>query len=237
MVSRDSSHSARNASLILRSMVRSLVRNRFFASCWVIEEPPCAHAAGLGVGDERAHRAGDVDAEMLVEAPVLGRERRLDQRIGELRQRDRIVVLDAAAADLVAVAVEERHRELGLLQPVVVGGLAERRAAPAPASRRGRRRRCVAPSDNGSTNTQRRQPPTWKRSMNMENRSQTSRDQRPVWNRKLSKRASKSSRKRLSLRLPGLVLRIGIELAQCRLVAEKPRPRPRGQGFTFAVNF
>ena len=85
-----------------------------------------AHAAGLGVGDERAHGAGNVDAEMLVEAPVFGRERRLDQRIGELRQRDRIVVLDAAAADLVAVAVEERHRELGLLQPVVVGGLAER---------------------------------------------------------------------------------------------------------------
>ena len=86
-----------------------------------------AHAAGLGVGDQGAHRAGDVDAEMLVEAPVLGRERRLDQHVGKLRQRDRIVVLDAAAADLVAVAVEERHRELGLLQPVVVGGLAERR--------------------------------------------------------------------------------------------------------------
>ena len=29
----------------------------------------------------------------------------------------------------------------------------------------------VAPSDSGSTNTQRRQPPMWKRSMNMENRS------------------------------------------------------------------
>ena len=35
--------------------------------------------------------------------------------------------------------------------------------------------------------------------MNMENRSQISRDQRPAWNRKLSKRASKSSRKRFSL--------------------------------------
>ena len=56
----------------------------------------------------------------------------------------------------------------------------------------------VAASDNGSTNTQRRQPPTWKRSMNMENRSQISRDQRPAWNMKLSKRASKSSRNRRS---------------------------------------
>ena len=84
-----------------------------------------ADAAGLGVGDERARGAGQVDAEMLVEAAVFGGERRLDQRVGEIRQRNGIVVLDAAAADFVAVAVEERHRELGLLQPVVVGGFAE----------------------------------------------------------------------------------------------------------------
>ena len=56
----------------------------------------------------------------------------------------------------------------------------------------------VAASDNGSTKTQRRQPPTWKRSMNMENRSQISRAQRPDWKMKLSKRASESSRKRRS---------------------------------------
>ncbi|MGY3422555.1 hypothetical protein ACVWZW_003030 [Bradyrhizobium sp. F1.13.4] len=85
-----------------------------------------ADAAGLGVGDERARGAGDVDAEMLVEAAVLGRERRLDQHVRKIFQRDRIVVLDAAAADRVAVAVEEGHREIGLLQPVLVRGLAER---------------------------------------------------------------------------------------------------------------
>ncbi len=34
-------------------------------------------------------------------------------------------MLDAAAADLVAVAVEKGDREVGLFQPVVVGGLAE----------------------------------------------------------------------------------------------------------------
>ena len=39
-----------------------------------------------------------------------------------------MAVLDAAAADLVAVAVEEGDRELGFLQPVLVGRLAERRA-------------------------------------------------------------------------------------------------------------
>ena len=84
-----------------------------------------ADAAGLGVGDERARGAGDVDAEMLVEAAVFGGERRLDQIVRKVFQRDRVVVLDAAAADRVAVAVEEGHREVGLLQPVLVGGLAE----------------------------------------------------------------------------------------------------------------
>ena len=83
------------------------------------------HAAGLCVGDERAPGAGDVDAEMLVEAAVLGGERRLDQVVRKILQRDRVIVLDAAAADRVAVAVEKRHREIGFLQPVVVGGFAK----------------------------------------------------------------------------------------------------------------
>ena len=86
-----------------------------------------AHAAGLRVGDERARGAGDVDAEMVVEAAVFGGERRLDQIVRKIFQRNRVVVLDAAAADRIAVAVEERHREIGFLQPVVVGGFAERR--------------------------------------------------------------------------------------------------------------
>ena len=85
------------------------------------------HAAGPRVGEERAERAEEIDAVMLVEAPVLGREHRLDEVVGEILERHGIVVLDAAAADLVAVAVEEGDGELGFLQPVVVGGLAERR--------------------------------------------------------------------------------------------------------------
>ncbi len=85
------------------------------------------HAAGPRIGGDGAQRAGDVDAEMLVEAPVLGGERRLDQVVGEFLERDGIVVADAARADLVAVAVEEGDGELGLLQPVVVGSLAKGR--------------------------------------------------------------------------------------------------------------
>ena len=127
MVSRVSSQIARNASLTLRSMVRSLLRNRFFASCWVIDGTALAHPAGLRVGDQRARGAGNVDAEMVVEAAVLGRQRRLDQIVRKILQRNGIIVLDAAAADRIAVAVEEGHREVGFLQPVFVGGFAERR--------------------------------------------------------------------------------------------------------------
>ena len=83
------------------------------------------HAAGPRVGGDGAQGAGHVDAEMLVEAPILGGEHRLDQMVGEFLELDRVVVADAAAADLVAVAVEEGDREFRLLQPVVVGGLAE----------------------------------------------------------------------------------------------------------------
>ena len=85
------------------------------------------HAAGLRVGDKRAEGAGDVDAEVIVEAAVLGGERRLDEIVGKVLERNRIVVLDAAAADRIAVAIEKRDGEVGLLQPVVVGGFAERR--------------------------------------------------------------------------------------------------------------
>ena len=83
------------------------------------------HAAGPGVGHERAEGAVEVDAVMFVETPVLGRQHRLDEVVGHVLERHRIVVLDAAVADLVAVAVEEGDGELGFLQPVLVRGLAE----------------------------------------------------------------------------------------------------------------
>ena len=64
---------------------------------------------------------------MVIEAAVFGGQRRLDQVVRKIFQRDRIVVLDAAVADRVAVAVEEGDGEIGFLQPVVVGGFAKRR--------------------------------------------------------------------------------------------------------------
>ena len=83
------------------------------------------HAASLGIGDQGAGHALDIDSEMLVEAAIFRCQHRLDQVIGKLVERYRFSVLDTAAADLVAVTVKERHREIGFLEPIVVGSLAE----------------------------------------------------------------------------------------------------------------
>jgi hypothetical protein len=55
---------------------------------------------------------------MLEEAPVLGGQHRLDEVIGQLVDRHRILVDDAAMADLVAVAVEEGDGEIVARAPV-----------------------------------------------------------------------------------------------------------------------
>src|SRR6185312_8080441 len=95
LVSRASSHMARNASLTLRSSVRSLLRNRFLASCCVMEEPPCTTPPALVLATS-ARGAGEIDSEMFVEAPVLSRQHGLDQMIGKLVERDRVIMPDAA---------------------------------------------------------------------------------------------------------------------------------------------
>jgi hypothetical protein len=83
------------------------------------------HPARPRIGQQRAGRAEQVDTEMFVETPVFRRQHRLDEVVGHFLERHRIVMLDATAADLIAVAVEEGDRELGFLQPALVRCLAE----------------------------------------------------------------------------------------------------------------
>ena len=59
-------------------MVRSGRRNRFLASCWVMVEPPSTTRRPRRCGTRRGP-ARRVDAEMRVEAAVLGGEHRLHQ--------------------------------------------------------------------------------------------------------------------------------------------------------------
>ena len=107
---------------------RALVRQKQVLGELLRQRRAALHdAAGLRIGDDRAQGAADVDAEMLVEAPVLGRQHSLDQVVRKLVEGNRIVVPYAARADLVAVAVQKCDGQLGLLQPVVVGGHLEGR--------------------------------------------------------------------------------------------------------------
>ena len=65
------------------------------------------HGVGAGVLGERADRAHDVDAEMFVEAAILGGERRLDHHVRDFFERHRVVAKQAALADLIAEPIEE----------------------------------------------------------------------------------------------------------------------------------
>ena len=80
------------------------------------------HAGRAGVHRERAQRADDVDAEMFVEAAVLGGQHGLDEIVGILVERHGVVMLDAALADLIAVAIQEGDGEIALLEPVALAG-------------------------------------------------------------------------------------------------------------------
>ena len=84
-------------------------------------------AAGVGVDGQGAQRADHVDAEMVEEAAILGGQHRLDEMVGQFVEGDRVVVLDAAPADLHAVAIEKGDGEILALQPILVAGLAKRR--------------------------------------------------------------------------------------------------------------
>ncbi len=72
----------------------------FLASCCVIDEPPCTTLSARALTVSARKRADDVDAEMIEETPILGRQHGLDQIFRQFVERDRFIVLDAAPADL-----------------------------------------------------------------------------------------------------------------------------------------
>ncbi len=89
------------------------------------------HAARTRIRHHRAEKAGNIDAEMLVEAPILRAERGLHEMLRQLLDGDRFEVKDAALSQDLPAAIEEGDREIGLLQPVLLvhgaeGGLSKR---------------------------------------------------------------------------------------------------------------
>ena len=81
----------------------------------------------LRVGHQRPERTDRVDAPVIVKAPILGGESRLDEIVRQFVERVGIVGADAAAADLVAVAIKEGDGEiLGLVEAAGRGGIERR---------------------------------------------------------------------------------------------------------------
>ncbi len=130
---------------------RALVRQEQVLGELLRERRAALHdGVGAEVLDKRADGAEHVDAEMLEEATVLGGEHRLDQMVGHLLERHGVALLDAALADLVAVAVEEGDGEVALRAPVAARRLegrkgerqqqGPRRRTQASGRRRGSRR-------------------------------------------------------------------------------------------------
>ena len=69
-----SSQSVSSSSCTLRRKVRALVRNRFFATCWVMVEPPCTTRPRVS-SPGGAGQADRIEPGMVPEAPVLHRDR------------------------------------------------------------------------------------------------------------------------------------------------------------------
>ena len=109
MEKRASSASAAGISLSLRSMRAVVVEPDQLRHLLGDRRPALHGVARAQVGQRRPRRAAQVDAEVPVEAPVLGR----DDRVHQVRRhlvRDRDPELLPAPGEGVAVGVDQRHR-------------------------------------------------------------------------------------------------------------------------------
>ena len=115
MLNLRSSHSASATSCTLRESVRSWVRNRFLASCWVSVEPPCDTPRRRMLATDGAGDADRVDAVVRIEAPVLDRDERLRHVARQVLERHRGAAHVAAGGEQMALQIDDldRRRALG----------------------------------------------------------------------------------------------------------------------------
>ena len=112
MLNLRSSQSASTASCSLRQSVRSCVRNRFLASCWVIVEPPCDTPRRSTLATAARTSPIGIDAEVAVEAAVLDRDEGLRQVGRQFLERDSRAVHLAAGRERLAIDAR-RFRSVG----------------------------------------------------------------------------------------------------------------------------
>ena len=79
------------------------------------------HVIGPRVLHDGAERADDIDAEVFEEAGILGGEHRLDHVRRNVRQRNGVVLADAAPPDDLAIGIREGHGKFAAPVPDVAG--------------------------------------------------------------------------------------------------------------------
>ena len=67
------------------------------------------HVIGAGILHDGAERADHVHAEMIEEACILGCQHRLDHGGGNVRERNGVILADAATADDLTIGIGEGH--------------------------------------------------------------------------------------------------------------------------------
>ena len=116
--------------------------SRFFATCWVMVEPPCGRPGSREVGDEGADQAALVDALVLIEALVLGRDERLLHVFGNVGQRHPYAALvgsnTSAKRSPLPSSTTLRAGQLEALELVVVGQVGGRACCSTQSPRRDR---------------------------------------------------------------------------------------------------
>ncbi len=104
--------STASRTFVLRSR-RSVSLIVFLTSCWVIVEPPCSISPASRFSTSARRRAVPVDAVVLVEAPVLDGEHRVDEVRGHVGEDDRLAVLLGEQRGHQAAVAVEHVRPLG----------------------------------------------------------------------------------------------------------------------------
>ena len=105
-----SSQNASTTSCSLRDTVRSCVRNRFLASCWVMVEPPCEAPRRSTSAMPARMMPQRIDAVMGIEAAILDGDERLGHVVRQFAQRHRRAAHVAARRERRAVRAEDQDR-------------------------------------------------------------------------------------------------------------------------------
>ena len=119
MLRLDSSQSGEEGFLDLAVKASLIVEEQVFRQLLGNGRAALDHGIGAQVFRHGARKSEEINAEMVEEAAVFGCEDRLDDMVRQLVNGHGAAMQDTALANLVAVAVKERHGEIVARAPVL----------------------------------------------------------------------------------------------------------------------